>query len=769
MSDLPTGTVTFLFTDIEGSTRLWEEHRAAMGVALARHDAIVEDAITGHGGVVFSRMGDGMAAAFASPHEAIAAILAAQLNLAEETWPEDTGPLRVRMAVHTGEGVLVEGKYMNQPLNRCARLMAVAHGGQVVVSGATEHLVRGGLPEGVRLFDLGEHRLRDLSEPIRVFQVEHPEINSHFPPLRSLDALPGNLPQQVTSFVGRAGDLAHVVEALGEHRMVTLTGVGGVGKTRLALQVAAEVLPRFREGAWLIELAPVRDPEEVVGAFAVVFGVGPHGGGTLEESLVEFLRTKQLLLVVDNCEHLLDAVGDLIETLLAGCGDVAILATSREGLALQGEQILAVPSLAAPSTAADLDTITRSDAVSLFVQRARLVEVGFTLTPENAPGVAQVCRRLDGVPLAIELAAARVRAMSPAELASGLDRRFETLAGGRRRAVERHQTLRATIDWSFDLLSGPERHLLARLSVFAGGWTREAAEAICGGDPIGSRNVFDLLVSLVDRSLVVAERDAEHTRYRLLETIREYAEERLAEQAETELLRDRHAEYYAQFLGPISDAMYGPKEIQATKALIAEQENLVAAVNHAIDTGQVDLAMRLQPIGSVRVRLGSALYLPVEALLALPGAPDHPRYPVVLSVGAAWAAIQGDFETASARSRDATVAAERLGDPDGQVEVQIHITQAALASARGAHEDAAAHWERIVEIARSGGRSATLAVILSAASGQYLRADDVNTAVALATEGLALARQVECGLKARGRRSGACERIVTVGCRSRRC
>jgi predicted ATPase/class 3 adenylate cyclase len=738
MADLPTGTVTFLFTDIEGSTARWEQHPEAMGVALARHDKILEAAIDGHGGVVFSKMGDGMAAAFASARDAVAAAVVAQQGLAAETWPELLGQVTARMGVHTGEGTLVEGQYLNQPLNRCARLMAIGHGGQVLVSGTTQPLVQGGLPEGVRLVDLGEHRLRDLSEPLRVFQVQHPDLGQRFPPLRSLDVLPGNLPLQVSSFVGRERELTRVAKALGEGRIVTLTGVGGVGKTRLALQVAAEILPRFRDGAWLIELAPVRDHDELPSAFAAVFNVTPQAGQTLRDALCEFLRTKQLLLVIDNCEHLLESVGDLVDTLGRSCGGLAVLATSREGLGLEGEQNLTVPSLSTPAATADLDEIAQSDAVSLFVERARRADADFALGAQNAHEVLQVCRRLDGVPLAIELAAAQVAAMTPAELAHGLDRRFETLSGGRRRAVERHQTLRATIDWSYDLLAESERRLLDRLAVFAGGCTREGAEAVCAGPPVEERGLFNLLRGLVAKSLVVAERADRGTRYRLLETIREYGEERLAASGETERLRDLHARYYAQFLGQVAVEIHGPQENQARKALIAERENLVAAMNHAIDTGNVDLAMPLLPIPAARVQLGSVYYLLVESLLELPGAADHPRYPYALTVAAMWTAIQGDLDTAAARSRDAAAAAERLGDPGRDAEQEIHVTQFLIAHALGIEDEGAAHLERIVEIIQSSGRAGTALGLLSL---RHSNTGDIDAAIAAATEGLALSRR----------------------------
>ena len=592
MADPPSGTVTFLFTDIEGSTRLWEDFPEAMPEALAQHDAVLRDAVESAGGHVVKTTGDGFFAVFGRAEAALMAALAAQRALAAAAWGK-TGPLLVRVGVHTGDAEFREGDYHGPAVNRAARLMTAGHGGQVLVSGATAALVGGRLPEGAQLIALGEHRLRDLGRPELLYQLAHPDLPGRFPPLRTLDAFPGNLPLQVSSFIGREREVARIVAALDESRAVTLTGVGGVGKTRLALQVAARVLPRFREGAWLVELAPIRDPGGVPGALAAVFGVSARAGMTLEQSLAEFLRSKQLLVVLDNCEHLLEPVAELVEFLQRDCAGLVILATSREGLAVEGERVLPVPSLPSPPPDAAPAVAGEADAVRLFVERARAVDPDFALTGENTSAVVQVCRRLDGVPLAIELAAARVAAMSPAELLEGLQRRFETLAGGRRRAVQRHQTLRAAIDWSYELLSDDERRLLARLAVFAGGCTRRAAEAVCGAEPLVSGQVFTLLAALVGKSLVVAQRDGPETRYRLLETIREYGEERLAETGETEMLRDGHAEYFCQLALDLFGELYGPHQIEASRRLATEHENLLAAVNHAIDTDNVDLALRL--------------------------------------------------------------------------------------------------------------------------------------------------------------------------------
>jgi predicted ATPase/class 3 adenylate cyclase len=744
VGELPTGTVTFLFTDIEGSTRLWEEHSESMKKAIARHDEIVRGAIERNQGVVFSTMGDGMAAAFVSAPDALRAILEAQQGLAAEAW-DDTGPILVRMGLHSDEGRLrAPGQYVNRPLNRCARLMALAHGGQVLVSDATEALARNALPEGVRLVDLGEHRLRDLSRSETIFQVSHADLVGEFPPLRTLDAFMGNLPSPASSFIGRERELARVAAALGEVRTVTLTGVGGVGKTRLALQVAAEALPKFRDGAWWCELAPIRDRDGVADAVAALFSVTPRAAETVEEAVVEFLRHKELLLVLDNCEHLLEPVAHLVNTLERSCARLVVLATSREGLGVDGERILPTPSLSAPPADAAPQRMMEAEAVRLFVERATAAAASFELSDENAPAVGQVCRRLDGVPLAIELAAARVPAMTPAELAERLDRRFQVLAGGRRGAVERHQTLRAAIDWSYELLSGSEQRLLTRLAVFAGGWTLDAAEAVCGGDGIDRDLVFESLARLVAGSLVVAEDHGSQTRYRLLETIRQYGEERLGDAGEADTLRSRHACHYAAFAEKAFGYLHGPEHVPWAAGLSAERDNLLAAWSWVIDADDVDTAFRIL-CGVPRGHEGGyQLGLPGEAALTLSGATEHPGYPLVLAITAIDAASRGDLDAAEERGSRALDADKRLHpEADSDVENLVCQARADVAMSRGAFADAVAYNEQAADIARANGKLAVASVNLAFAAWFCTIAGDATGAVPLAVEALALARQAD--------------------------
>jgi predicted ATPase/class 3 adenylate cyclase len=737
MAEFPSGTVTFLFTDLEVSTRLWDQEPQGMRAALARHDVIVRDAIAGNGGHVVKGRGDGVHAVFATADAALCAAVEGQRAITGERWPVSE-PLRVRMGLHTGVAELRDGDYFGSSVNRAARLMGVAHGGQIVVSEATADLTRDDLGDGVELVDLGEHRLRDLSRPERVFQVNAPGLESTFAPLRALDAFPGNLPLQVSSFIGRDRELVRVAKALEDARVVTLTGVGGVGKTRLAVQVAAELLPRFREGAWLVELAAVRDPDDVVGACAAVFGVTARVGQTLEQTLVEFLRTKQLLLIVDNCEHLLAAVAELVQTVERSCAGVTVLATSREGLGVEGERMLVVPSLEVAGHATDLDSIAAADAVRLFVARSTAAKADFVLTEHNAEAVVQVCRHLDGVPLAIELAAARIPAMSPRVLLSRLDQRFRVLSSGRRGAVERHQTLQAAIDWSYDLCSEPEQRMLARLTVFSGGCTLEAAEAVCAGEGIETGDVFELVAALVAQSLVVADdTDSGDVRYRLLETIRQYGEERLGELDEYDLLRGRHAEYFCEFASAVSDRLFGPDQVAAGRQFGAEHENLLAALNYGIETDNADLALRLvRDMPDPALQIGYALRLPLDRVFGLTGVSDHPLYLYALTHRA------GYVESTSLR--DAALAASERLDTGAQplIEVRIGWLNATALMAVGAHREAATSLERSGRIAESAGGLGEAAYALGYAAFEYMIAGDVAAAKRVATDGLALARQI---------------------------
>jgi predicted ATPase/class 3 adenylate cyclase len=742
---LPAGTVTFLLTDIEGSTRLWEAVPDAMEVALDQHNRLLNEVIGGHGGVVVTSRGEGDSffAVFPSAVAAAEAAGVCQRRLGSQAWPEGAA-LRVRMGLHTGEASVRDGDYVEHaPINRCARVKSAAHGGQVLVTRATRDLVTGQLGGGFGLKRLGEFRLRDLAEPELIYQLTHADLSADFPPIVTLAARTGNLPLQASSFIGRGREEEQTVAALGRARLVTLTGPGGVGKTRLALQAAARVAPRFADGAWLAELAPVRDPAGVDAAVAAVFSVtAPAGQGT-RETLAEFFRAKQLLLVLDNCEHLLDAAAALAGALQRSCERLVILATSREALGIDGEQLLPVPPLAVPGVDADLEAITGAEAVRLFAERAAAVRPGFQVTSKNAAAVAAVVRRLDGIALAVELAAARVPAMTVAELARRLERSFAVLAAGRRGAAGHHQTLRAAIDWSFGLLAGPEQALLTRLAVFAGGATLAAAEAVCSGEGIDPDIVFELLAGLVARSLVVAEDTGLETRYRLLETIRQYGEERLEQAGEAERWRARHAGYYADVLRGVREYAHDPdQEVFWAVRLGAEHDNMLAAWSWAIGTGNVDTAFQLLAgFAPSEVRTGYPLLLPGEAALQLPGAAGHPGYPLALAVSAVFASNRGDVTGAEELCRRAADANARQAIPDWRVEETICAARQNIATTRGAFADAARLAEQAAAIARAGGDLADATIGLILATADHLLGSDTPAAVPLANDALALARQ----------------------------
>jgi predicted ATPase/class 3 adenylate cyclase len=742
---LPAGTVTFLLTDIEGSTRMWEAVPEAMEVALAQHDRLLTEVIGAHGGVVVTSRGEGDSffAVFPSAVSAVEAAGACQLRLHGGEWPEGAVP-RVRMGLHTGEAHVLDGDYVDHaPINRCARVKTAAHGGQVLITKATRDLVQGRLGGGFGLTRLGEFRLRDLTEPELIYQLTHADLPPDFPPIRTVAERPGNLPVPVSSFIGRERELEQTAAALSEARVVTLTGPGGVGKTRLALQAAAAAAGQFADGAWLCELAPIREPGGVDDAVAAVFSVTARAGQGTHEALAEFLRGKQLLLVLDNCEHLIEGAAALAGDLARSCEQLVILATSREALGIDGERLVPVPSLEVPSAGADQDTIAEAAAVRLFTDRAAAVKPGFEVTAGNAAAVAAVVRRLDGIALAIELAAARVPTMTPAELARRLERSFAVLASGRRGAVAHHQTLWATIDWSFQLLADREQALLARLAVFAGGATLGAAEAVCQGEGIDPDAVFELLAALVARSLVVAEEKGLGTRYRLLETIRQYGEERLDQSGESELWRARHADYYAALLTRVRDRAHEAEE-EAFWAvrLGAEQENLLAAWSWAISTGHVGTAFAiLAGFAPVEIWSTYPLVLAGEAALGLPGAAEHPGYPLALAVSAVFAANRADVNGAGELSRQAAEANARQATPDWRVDETISAARSSMAVTAGAFADAARHAEQTAALARAGGDLADAAIELTFAVADHLVLGDNTRALPLANEALGLARQ----------------------------
>lgn len=573
-----TDTVTLLFTDIEGSTRMLAHLGDGYADVLAASMQILRSATEERDGWECGTQGDAFYAAFHRAHDGFGAAVEAQRRLAAYPWPDGVA-VRVRMGLHTGDVLTTDSGYVGMEVHRAARICSAAYGGQILVSDAVRALVGGDLPPGVSLRDVGSHRLKDLVRPQRLFQVEADGLRADFPALRTLDSVPNNLPRAITSFVGRERETAEITTSLEAARLVTLTGAGGVGKSRLAVHAATALLDKFGDGVWLVELAALTDPALVPKAVASVLNVPEYPGRALPETLAGHLRNASVLLVLDNCEHVVGACAELAGTLLGRCPNLRILAASQEGLAIAGEVARPVAPLSMPDTTgpAAPEDLLRSEAVRLFVERAAAGNPGFALTPANAQAVAGICVRLDGMPLALELAAARAKALTAQQIAARLDDRFRLLEGGSQAAPPRHRTLRGVMEWSYDLLSARERKLLRRLSVFAGGFRLEAAEAVCSASPLPKRGILTLLTRLVDRSLVNADARRPEVRYRMLETVRQYAREQLTA-AEAADLRRRHRAWYAQFAEQASEGTRGPEQLAWLARLEAEHDNLRAAL-----------------------------------------------------------------------------------------------------------------------------------------------------------------------------------------------
>jgi predicted ATPase len=574
--------VTFLFTDIEGSTRAWEEQPDEMRDLVARHDEIVRGEIGAHHGYVFATGGDGFAAAFARAADAVDAARAAQTELAR------LDGIAVRMGINTGEAHERGGDYFGPAVNRAARIMAAGHGRQVLVAAVTAEVVG-----AADLQHLGQHRLRDLSQPMSIFQLG----TDRFPALRTLDAAPSNLPFQLTSFVGRDAEIEALTRLLHEHRVVTITGVGGAGKTRLAMHVAAELLPDQPDGVWLVELASVDSKESMEEAVAAACNISVGVNASLTDAIIEAIRRKRMLLLLDNCEHLLLDAADLVDAIATRCEGLRVLATSREGLGVDGERVWPLRPLSVPPAGQPADLIETNGAVQLLIDRAQAVAPSFALDERNAGAIVEICRRLDGIPLAIELAAARLASMQPQDIAAHLDERFRLLTGGRRRGIERHQTLRAAVDWSYSLLAERERQIFDRLSVFAGGFDAAAAQAVVADVGFDRLDVLDALDELVAKSMVVAERGVSiETRYALLETLRQYGLERLDARGAADATRRSHAEHYASFAEHVAPKLLSRHELEWRPKINAEIDNFRAAVTWTLDRDDphdAELAMRI--------------------------------------------------------------------------------------------------------------------------------------------------------------------------------
>jgi predicted ATPase/class 3 adenylate cyclase len=666
VTDPPTGTVTFLFTDMEGSTRLLQELGEGYRAVQDQHQKILRGAIDAEEGAEIRTEGDSFFVSFRTPAQAVRAAVEAQRRLAGSDWPHGR-PLGVRMGLHTGEGVLGGGDYVGIDVNRAARIAAAGHGGQILISDATRALVEHSVPEGVSIRDLGTHRLKDIEHPEHLHDLVVDGLPADFPPIRTLDARRTNLPAERTSFVGREREMARIGELLETSRLLTLTGPGGTGKTRLALKVAAHQLGGFPDGVFLVDLSTISDPLLVTSAMAAAVGVREDPGRELLESLIDHLRERQLLLVLDNFEQVVDAA-PAVDRLLAAAPGLTVLATSRTPLRLSAEQEYQVPPLALPDATRpeDLVALRTCESVMLFVERASAVRPGFRLTEAIAPSVSEIVARLDGLPLALELAASRVKVLSPSELLDRLGRRLPVLTGGARDLPERQRTLRAAIEWSHDLLDAEEQHLFARLAVFAGGWSLDAVEAVCGTG-LGI-DVLDGLTTLVDNSLVRQGRLREDgTRFRMLETIREFAADRLSSSGQEEEVRRRHAEHVRDLAEEAEPHLLGEGQAEWLTRLEIEHDNVRAALDWAEATGDAETALRTASAIWRFWQLHSHLAegrARLERILALPGAEIRgaPRARALGALGGLryW---QNDYEAVQAPYEEAVEIARELGEP----------------------------------------------------------------------------------------------------------
>src|SRR4051812_30718117 len=668
---LPTGTLTFLFTDLEGSTHLLQRLGERYPALLADHYELMRVAFSASRGQEVGTLGDALFVAFEQPSDAVHAAIDAQCALVAHEWPSDCD-VRVRMGLHTGEASIVEGDYVGVAVHAAARICSAAHGGQVLISDVTRAIAEPELAGDASFVELGRHRLKDLVEPIALTQVVHPGLVREFPRLR-LDAVPGNLPKQVTRFVGRDSELRDAAGHLsGGRRLVTFSGSGGSGKTRLALQVAAEVVDRFPDGAWLVELASVSDEAQLPHVLTTTLGVREETGRHLESTLTEALAPKTLLLILDNCEHVLTGSAELTDLLLQACRGVQVMATSQEALGIPGEVVLRVPPMAP------------AEGVELFADRARLRNRAFELTDDSQSTVADICRRLDGIPLAIELAAARVNVLTPAQILDRLGDQFRLLTGGDRTAVPRQQTLRAAVDWSHELLSKDERMLLRRLAVFSGGWTIEAAEAVAAGDGLDSLDVLDVLDHLVSRSLVVVEEQDGAARYRLLGSIRQYAQEKLVDAGEVVEYRRRHLEFFAELVRRGESELTGPDQAAWVARLALEYDNIRAALDWA-GSGAAGSGTLLEMAGCLwrfwlvrgpwregRAWIGRGLEVDGEV------APASVRAKALAASGGL-AIEQGDLDAAEPFLDESLALWQQLGDMTGTAHVLNHLGTLAMA------------------------------------------------------------------------------------------
>jgi predicted ATPase/class 3 adenylate cyclase len=747
MTGLPTGTITFLFTDVEGSTKLWERNPEAMSKALSHHDELIRNAVEAHDGFVFKTVGDAFYVAFSPAAEAVEAAIDAQKSLLTEEW-EETGPLKVRIALHTGTAEERGGDYFGPTLNRAARLLSAGHGGQVLLSLSTQRLVRDQLPLGAELRDLGVRRLKDVLGPEHIFQLTAPELPASFPPLNTLDVRLNNLPIQPTPLLGREREVAEIADLLrhADVRLLTLTGTGGTGKTRLALQSAAELIDDFEDGVFLVALAPISDPELVASTVAGALSVSESAGRPLKEDLRDFLNTKELLLVLDNFEQVVDAA-PLVGELLSGCPGLKVLATSRTLLRIYGEHEYAVRPLELPDPdhLPPIETLRQYEAIRFFTERARAANAHFSLTNENALAVAEICARLDGLPLAIELAAARIKLLSPQAMCSRLSDPLKFLTGGARDLPERQRTLRGAIAWSHALLNEDEQALFARLSVFSDGCALEAVEAVC--DPVGDLfvDVLEGLSSLLDKSLLRQEEMVEEEpRFVMLETIREYARERLELSGEAEEIRRMHAEYFLALAEQGASEQQGPEETAWLERLDLEHDNMRAALSWMLESEEAEPGMRLAgalwQFWDMRGYYGEGRRW-LEEALAKDGRASAVRAKALEGVG--WLAdLQGDIDRAVAAAEEGLSLSARV-KIESSVRASFLRILGSAAYVHGDHEQAARLYEESLALSREARDERGVASSLLQLGNVSSDLGDHEEAKTFYEEGLALSRKLD--------------------------
>jgi len=661
---VPSGVVSFLFTDVEGSTRLWESDRDAMAASLARHDEILREVVESRSGHVFSTAGDAFAVAFPSAASAVEAAIDAQLWLNRADWPGP--PITVRMGIHTGTAEERDGDYFGPVLNRAARIMSAGHGGQILISSVTAEAIDDPLN------DLGTHHLKDLEEPEHIFEVLHPDLPFVSRPIKTVDVRRHNLPDYLTSFVGRTRELAEIDELIQDARLVVLTGTGGTGKTRLAMEAARQSMERFPDGVWVVELAPVTNPAFIMSTIGDVWGLRPGEGASIEDVVTRYLWGRELLLVVDNCEHLIDGASDAIRQLLNGAPKVRILATSRESLGIGGESLMRVPSLGLPDSSHPGD----AEAVLLFLDRARSAHADYRPSADDMGAIWRICTRIDGIPLGLELAAARLRSMSTLELASRLDESFRILSTSKT-AIPRQRTLQATIDWSHELLKPQEQVVFRRASQFAGGFDLQSAEAVCSGDEVNEWEVLDNLDSLIDKSLIIPSQHPDlGTRYRMLEPVRQYAADRLDAAGEKDATLAAHARRFVEFVAEASPHTRGPDQMPWERRLDADYDNIRVAFHTLLETGDFGPYLTMGfDLFLYWMHLGIHLEGVTTLVAGLEQAPADLDPNIVIKAWATAAGLGAEItDPASiAHARTGLEVAKVTGDPNliGRMEVQL--------------------------------------------------------------------------------------------------